>query len=143
MAMATVDGVQRIALVALARDGRRERIVGDCRLMGRPGPGRSAEAAIAVSEDYRRVGLGTALLTLLFAAGTNAGFELVVAEVRYDNDVMMRLLRRLGFQRTAWELGVGTFTRSLVADRQSRSAAGERVLRPWPEARAAPMLRAR
>ena len=34
---------------------------------------------------------------------------------RYDNARMMRALRRIGFRRTAWELGVVTFTRTLPA----------------------------
>ncbi|HXM57226.1 MAG TPA: hypothetical protein VOB72_17635, partial [Candidatus Dormibacteraeota bacterium] len=60
-AMATVDGSERIALVATIGLGRRERIVADCRLLGGAGPERSAEVAIAVADDHQRVGLGAAL----------------------------------------------------------------------------------
>lgn len=113
LALATVDGVQRIALVATVHQGRRERIVADCRAFAMPGPGRQAEIAIAVAEDHRQAGLGRALLRLLLASAAGAGFDSLVAQVRYDNDVMMHLLRTLGFQRTAWDLGVVTYTRTI------------------------------
>ena len=110
-AMATVDGVRRIALVATVREGDEERIVADCRLVP-TGAERDAEVALAVAEDYRNVGLGSALLRRLLA-GAGGGYETAVALVRYDNETMMHVLRTLGFRRTAWELGVVTFTRSL------------------------------
>jgi ribosomal protein S18 acetylase RimI-like enzyme len=100
--------------VATVREGQDERIVADCRLAP-SGPEREAEVALAVAEDYRNVGLGSALLRRLLGAGAGAGYETAVALVRYDNETVMRLLRRLGFQRTAWELGVVTFTGSLEA----------------------------
>jgi len=112
-ALATVDGRRRIALVATAVHGRDERIVADCRLLAEPGGEGLAELAIAVAEDHRNAGLGRALLERLCAAGAGAGVETVFARVRYDNEVMMHLLRALGFRRTAWELGVVTFTRAL------------------------------
>jgi RimJ/RimL family protein N-acetyltransferase len=110
LALATVDGIRRFALVAVAGGGRRTRIVADCRLVPDAGGGHRAEVAIAVAEDYRSVGLGTGLLRILLAAAADRGFEALVARVRYDNVVMMRVLRTLGFERTAWDLGVVTFT---------------------------------
>jgi RimJ/RimL family protein N-acetyltransferase len=112
-AMATVDGIRRIALVAIAGHGPDARLVADCRLYAQPGPDRRAEVAIAVGEDHRNVGLGGALLRRLLAAASDAGFRAIVAQVRYENEVMMHLLRTLGFERTAWEMGVVTFTRYL------------------------------
>ena len=109
LALATVDGVRRIALVATTGHGQRERIVADCRLFADDGPGRRAEVAIAVAEDHRRAGLGTEFLRLLLAAAADAGLDELVARVHYDNPVMMHVLRTLGFERTAWELGVVTF----------------------------------
>ena len=113
-AMATVDGRRRIALVAIAGRGQDERMVADCRLLAQLGTGRAeAEIAVAVAEEHRHAGLGTGMLRLLLAAAADAGYEAVVAQVRYDNEVMMHVLRALGFERTEWELGVVTFTRSL------------------------------
>jgi RimJ/RimL family protein N-acetyltransferase len=119
LALATVDGVDRIAMVATVGHGGHERIVADCRLVPQAGPGRQAEVAIAVADDHRRAGLGAVLLRLALAAAVDAGYDEVVAQVRYDNVVMMRLLRTLGFRRTAWELGVVTYIRSVDHARES------------------------
>jgi RimJ/RimL family protein N-acetyltransferase len=113
-AMATVDGVRRIALVAVAGHGSDTRLIADCRLYTQPGSDGRPEVAIAVADDHRNLGLGAALLRQLLAAAADASVRAVVAQVRYDNEIMMHLLRTLGFQRTAWEMGVVTFTRYLA-----------------------------
>ena len=106
--MATVDFQRRFALVAAARRGGRDVIVADCRLV--TGPGLHAELAIAVADEYQGAGLGPALIRQMLSIAAAHGIEAVDARVKYDNDRMMRVLRRIGFRRTAWELGVVTFT---------------------------------
>jgi acetyltransferase len=106
--MATVDFRHRFALVATARCEGREVIVADCRIIAEPGL--PAEIAIAVADDHQDVGLGPALIRQLLDIAAEHGVETVEARVRYDNERMMHVLRRLGFRRTAWELGVATFT---------------------------------
>jgi len=105
--MATVDFRERFALVATARREGREVIVADCRLIGEPG--QTAEIAIAVADDHQGVGLGPALIVQMLSIAAGHGIEAVEGRVHYDNERMMRVLRRLGFRRTTWELGVATF----------------------------------
>lgn len=106
--LATVDFRDHLAIVALGTGPEGPRLVADCRLLaieGRPG---SAEIAIAVADDHQGLGLGSAMIRLMLAAADHR-FGEVIAEVRYDNERMMRVLRRLGFQRRRWEFGVVTF----------------------------------
>jgi RimJ/RimL family protein N-acetyltransferase len=68
-----------------------------------------AEIAIAVADDHHGIGLGPALIRQMLSIAADHGIETVEARVHYDNERMMRILRRLGFHRTTWELGVATF----------------------------------
>jgi RimJ/RimL family protein N-acetyltransferase len=106
--MATVDFRQRFALVATTSRQGREAIIADCRLVAETGC--TAEIAIAVADDHQGVGLGPALILQMLSIAAGNGIGIVVACVRYDNERMMRVLRRLGFGRTSWEQGVVTFT---------------------------------
>jgi acetyltransferase len=109
-AMATVDFSRRFALVATTEREGSEVVVADCRLIADPGP--SAEIAIAVADDHHDVGLGPVLIRQMLAIGRDHGVHTVEARVQYDNDHMMHVLRRLGFERTTWDLGVVTFIAS-------------------------------
>lgn len=109
LAMATVDFQRRFALVATVGRGGRDVIVADCRLIA--AEDQPAEMAIAVADEYQGAGLGPALIRQLLSVAAAHGIAAVEARVKYDNERMMGLLRRLGFRRTAWELGVVTFTR--------------------------------
>jgi acetyltransferase len=130
LAMATVDFEYRFALVATARRGSREVIVADCRMVAESGL--TAEIAVAVADDHHDVGLGPTLIRLMLAIAAHHGIETVVAQVRFDNAHMMHVLRGLGFERTAWELGVVTFVaRPLpVPTAHGRSALGRAPGRP-------------
>ncbi|TMC07144.1 MAG: GNAT family N-acetyltransferase [Chloroflexi bacterium] len=107
LAMATVDFRRRFAIVATVRRATGEAVVADCRLIAEPGL--PAEIAIAVADDYQDVGLGRALIRQMLVIAGDHGVETVEARVRYDNARMMHVLRGLGWQRSAWELGVVTF----------------------------------
>jgi acetyltransferase len=107
LAMATVDFGERFALVATTRRAGGEVVVADCRLIAEPG--QPAEIAIAVADDHQGVGLGPELIRQMLSIAADHGIQTVVGSVRYDNERMMRVLRRLGFRRTTWELGVATF----------------------------------
>jgi ribosomal protein S18 acetylase RimI-like enzyme len=109
--LATVDFDSRFALVAVASG--ESRIVADCRLV--PAADGRSEVAIAVADDYQGGGLGEFMLELILGIAADRGLQGVTAEVRYDNEAMLRLLRRLGFRRKAWELGVVTLEREADA----------------------------
>jgi ribosomal protein S18 acetylase RimI-like enzyme len=107
--LTSVDFDARFALLALTADGGR--VVADCRLV--PAGEGTAEVAIAVADDFQGHGLGRLLLKAVLGIAADRGFKEVVADVRYDNDRMLGLLRKLGFQRRAWELGVVTLVKTL------------------------------
>ena len=122
---ATVNFRDRLALVAVARHGEHQRIVGDCHLVpfsDRPG---SLEVAIAVAGDFQGVGLGRALLQLIPGIAAARGVE-VVARVRYDSQRMMHILPELGFRRIEWELGVMTFVTPPDGRRQAEASSTRR-----------------
>lgn len=122
LSMATVDFNHRFALVATTRREGHEVVVADCRLIAEPGL--PAEIAIAVADDHHDVGLGPVLIHWILAIAADHGIEAVEARVRYDNEHMMHVLRRVGFERTAWESGVVTFVaRTPKAERLSAAGA--------------------
>jgi RimJ/RimL family protein N-acetyltransferase len=120
LAMASVDFQHRFALVATRRRDGRETIVADCRLIAEPGG--EAEIAIAVADDEQGVGLGSVLIRELLSIAADHGIDRVEGRVWYENDHMIHVLRGLGFQRTAWELGVMTFS---IAPSRPDSRVGE------------------
>lgn len=110
--MADVDFQSRFAFVAVEGRGADRRVVADARLLGDADhPGR-AELAVAVADDLQGRGIGPLLLQLLIDVAGERGFDQVGAEVWWDNQPIIRVLRRLGFERTGWELGVMTFVRT-------------------------------
>lgn len=109
--MANVDFQSRFAFVAVEGHGPERRVVADARLLtDADHPGR-ADLAVAVADDLQGQGVGPLLLQLLIDVAAERGFDEVGAEVRWDNQPIIRVLRRLGFERTGWELGVMTFVR--------------------------------
>jgi ribosomal protein S18 acetylase RimI-like enzyme len=55
-----------------------------------------AEAAIAVTDDYQGVGLGTMLMETLIATALENGIEQLWGSILPDNEGAQRLFRRLG-----------------------------------------------
>lgn len=53
---------------------------------------------VAVKEDYRRRGVGKALLQALFLQGEKRGIRAYTLEVRAGNNGALRLYERLGFE---------------------------------------------
>jgi [ribosomal protein S18]-alanine N-acetyltransferase len=52
---------------------------------------------LAVAPDYRRRGVGTALLTFVLSEGSRLGALRATLEVRRSNDIARQLYERLGF----------------------------------------------
>lgn len=106
--MATADFHSRFAVVALDEDSGE--VVGDARLLPVAGaPGRW-DLGLVVADAAQSGGLGGELLGILLAIAGERGMEEVVAETRYDNLPMIRLLRRFGFEKREWALGVITYS---------------------------------
>jgi ribosomal protein S18 acetylase RimI-like enzyme len=87
--LATMDA-DRHALVAYLED--EERPVGIARLVR---SGSSAEVAFAVVDEYQQRGIGSALVSALFADARAAGITEVTALVSAGNTPAFALLRRL------------------------------------------------
>ncbi len=91
-----VDYTSRLALVALAPDGTG---VGVARYEGQPGSS-SAEVAVAVHADWRRVGLGSLLLRRLGRAALPRGITRFTALTLAENRPALSVLRRSGLAFT-------------------------------------------
>ena len=72
-----------------------------------------AEVAFAVDEDYRQVGVATALLKPLLAAAEERGYRALYCLVLAENLAAEALLRREGFEPERVEGGVAVYRLNL------------------------------
>lgn len=87
-----------LPLVAVVND----RLVGDATLHFRTGPGRHvADVRIFLSKEFRRRGLGTALLRALIDVARKCGLQQLVAEVVADQVKVINAFKALGFEQRA------------------------------------------
>jgi GNAT superfamily N-acetyltransferase len=93
-----VDYGDRMAVVATPGVGTDEPIIAVVRYQ-RTTP-EVAEIALAVEDRWQGHGIGPRLLQTLATYACRWGFTTFVAEVMYDNDHMLALLRRSGFPTT-------------------------------------------
>jgi acetyltransferase len=89
---AQIDYHREMALVAEAG----ERIVGVSRYMLNP-DGRSGEFALVVADDWHGRGLGARLMNALIETAREQGLERLEGYVLGDNQRMLQLMSRLGF----------------------------------------------
>lgn len=95
-----VDGVNDVALVAVAGDGERERIVGVSRY-ALDASGQRCECAIVVADEWQHRGLGTALMERLIEIARGRGLRRMESVDLAENAEMRDLARFLGFDRRA------------------------------------------
>ncbi len=89
-----------MALVAERKDpetGERE-ILGVGRLSRDNVVSNEAEVALLISDHFQRQGLGTTLLEKLLEVGRAESLSRITANVLFENRVMQRILRTLGFK---------------------------------------------
>lgn len=96
--LSQVDYAERMAIVVTAGRGVDEPIIAVARYE-RNGPD-SAEFAIAVDDSWQGRGIGPRLLRTLAAYALRQGFTSFLANVLYDNDHMLALLRHSGMLTT-------------------------------------------
>jgi acetyltransferase len=92
-----VDPSTGVALVAERRDGAGEREVVALGRLTRTGPDGDAEIALLVQDRWQGLGLGTAMMRLMIAAGRALGLRRLHGDMLADNDAMRALVRRAGF----------------------------------------------
>ena len=103
------DGVGHFALGA-EFEGRG---VGVARFVRSDEEPADAELAFAVDEDYRQVGLATALLKPLLVAAEERGYRALYCLVLAENLAASTLLRREGFERGRVEGGLAAYRLNL------------------------------
>lgn len=91
-----VDYRSHQALIAEAFDGDRALAVAEARYLVEA-PGRDAEFAIVVADDWQRRGLATRLLQVLIGQATRSGLDRLFGDVLATNHAMLALARSLGF----------------------------------------------
>jgi len=91
----SVDGVNHVALVAIAPEAEREVAAGVARFRRKPGA-EEAEAAVVVADAWQRQGVGRDLLERLCEVAQAAGVRRLVAWVQASNRSALQLVASLG-----------------------------------------------
>jgi acetyltransferase len=91
------EAPDEVALVATARDGGKESMVGEARFVFDAHACRCAELAVAVTDAEQGRGLGERLRRGLIRRARDAGVACVYGDVLPDNHAMLGLARKLGF----------------------------------------------
>lgn len=107
--LATVDYVHRLALVAMDEDGNS---VGIGRFEATSDT--DAEIAIVVAPDWRRLGVGAALLGALEDPARERGIERFVALYLPENSAVERLLQTIGYGGRRLVDGIAELTKDLT-----------------------------
>jgi len=120
VALATVDGHDRLAVVAARDIGQATELVGVARY-GLGGGDTTPDVGLVVEDAWQGLGLGTMLLAEIMRAGEERGFSTFHAEVLAENDRMLRLLARYAeiVQRTVDRGVITVLFRSAPGSRAS------------------------
>jgi acetyl coenzyme A synthetase (ADP forming)-like protein len=95
--MTSPDFVRTASLVAILKDGGRERIIGLGTFATAEGAVRRAEVAFAIADDHHGRGIGTVLLERLAGIARDAGIDELEADVLADNAHMLDVFDQSGF----------------------------------------------
>ncbi len=102
-----IDYDREIALVALDDDAQAERMLGVARISGDP-DGKEGEFAVVVGDPWHGQGIGSTLLEKCLAIAAQRGFVKVHGIVLSENQSMLALGKKLGFQ-VKWSPDAGGF----------------------------------
>jgi len=91
-----IDYSREMALIAIVRDGGKEKEIGVARYTINP-DGKSCEFAIVVSDERQKQGIGSALMKGLMEAARSQGLRSIEGEILADNHRMIELMESLGF----------------------------------------------
>lgn len=130
-----LDYDQRFAWVAHLRDDPEQRGLGVARWVRSRDDPTKADAAVTVADEWQGRGLGTQLLMALIDAATKRGITTFVADILWENDVLLDSLRQLGARVAPSEPGMARVEFDLP--RSDTELAGSAVHRMLIEAAAA------
>jgi acyl-CoA hydrolase/L-amino acid N-acyltransferase YncA len=99
-AMADIDYHNKMTLLCLSGEVGFEKVISICRYISVARKD-LAEIDIAVAEEYRKMGIGRAMLERLFAIAQEKGFKGIMANVDYDNPNILHLLKQMGYNLRA------------------------------------------
>lgn len=91
-----IDYDQNVAMVAMKEIESRERILGVCRIMRKPGSARG-EMAVVVGDPWQGKGIGAILLERSLGIARDLGIKAVWGIVARENGKMLDLARKFGF----------------------------------------------
>jgi acetyltransferase len=91
------DPQTEYTLLALAKDGSGEFVVGMAQYSAGPYP-RRCEFAVVIADAWQGMGIGSRLIRSLICTARGAGFERIEGEVLVENHTMIELARRMGFR---------------------------------------------
>lgn len=114
-----------------ARDATDGRGLGIARFIRDPDNPEVAEVAVAVVDDWQRRGLGTELLSRLFARARQEGVRRFTALVDEDNRAVSALMKGLGGEIRAVEHQAGAVTYEIAPAPESLGAELQHVLRAF------------
>jgi acetyltransferase len=92
-----VDMDRRRGMAVVALSERSDTIIAEARCV-LDDDSSSAEFAVAVADEFQRRGLGTELVKKLLAYASGKGVRRLFGLIKADNQAMLALARRLGFQ---------------------------------------------
>jgi acetyltransferase len=92
-----IDYDREMAIVAELMEGTQRRIIGIGRLIIEP-DFKSGEYAVLVHDDYQGKGLGYKLVDLIIGIAQDKGLEEIYGKVLTENERMLNMARKLGFQ---------------------------------------------
>jgi RimJ/RimL family protein N-acetyltransferase len=116
--LTVVDQQDHVALVAtvITPDLKTERGVGVARVIRLQGEADVAEAAITVTDDMQKHGVGSALALELERAARARGIRTIRAEVLEGNAAMRAILEAAGAQRVDCREGSGTLSYDIAIE---------------------------
>ncbi len=128
--LTNVDGEDHVALVATFHDGEREIGLGVARFIRVPDEPHVAEAAITVTDDMQRRGVGRLLAVTLARAARERGIDRFRGELLADNAAARQLLEDVGARIVKDEGGNLTFDVALEEHppQPSRDVVARRLL---------------
>ncbi|WP_020558641.1 GNAT family N-acetyltransferase [Thiofilum flexile] len=110
-----IDYDREMAFIALARQNGKDAEAGVARYAINPDKV-SCEFALVIADDWQGRGLGGLLMRSLMESARSKGCTLIIGEVLADNGNMIRLMTRLGFEKSRVEEGVVTVTKRITDD---------------------------